>query len=66
MAGCLHLAGGSLGDLHQLPEDGVVGTLEGLYGDLLGHGSLLDARFQQPVAVPKQVPAGQVVGTGGR
>lgn len=56
-----HLAGGSLRDLDQLPEDGVVGALQRLHGDLLRHGALLDARLQQPVAAPEQVPARQVV-----
>lgn len=47
------LAGSPLGDLDQLPEDRVVGALQGLDGDLLRHGALLDARLQQPVAVPE-------------
>lgn len=56
-----HLAGSSLRDLDQLPEDGVVGALQRLHGNLLRHGALLDARLQQPVAAPEQVPARQVV-----
>lgn len=63
MSAVRHLAGSALGDLDQLPEDGVVGALQRLDGDLLWHGALLDARLQQPVAVPEQIPPRQVVGT---
>lgn len=48
-----HLAGRPLCDLNQLPEDGVVGALQGLDSYLLWHRALLDARLQQPVTVPK-------------
>lgn len=49
----LHLAGSPLCDLDQLPEDGVVGALQGLDSDLLWHGALLDACLQQPVTAPE-------------
>lgn len=48
-----HLAGSPLCDFDQLPEDGVVGALQGLDSDLLWHGALLDACLQQPVTAPK-------------
>lgn len=48
-----HLAGRAFCDLDQLPEDGVVGALQGLDSYLLRHGALLNACLQQPVTVPK-------------
>lgn len=60
-----HLAGNPLCDLDQLPQDGVVGALQRLDSYLLWHGALLDARFQQPVAIPKQIPSCQIMGTEG-
>lgn len=61
-----HLAGRPLRDLDQLPQDGVVGALQRLHGDLLRHGAQLDARLQQPVAVAEQIPARQVVSAAGK
>jgi hypothetical protein len=54
----------SLCDFHQLPQYGVVGTLQGLDSDLLWHGPLLNTSLQQPVAATKQVPPRQVMSTG--